>query len=290
VGDLAALATSAVIARARAGSTVFLCGHGADEVLGGYRLSQDRFRIAALRRAGRLPLSFVRRGVDRHVFGDASFAARRARFLGSSMRAAPAGASYLMQRPESACQMGALYDRAEWGAENYLAGVDRLYEECDDAATDLARMQEVMIRTFLCADILPFADSSAMESSAELRMPYLDHDLVELVLALPDHERVGRVPGRTNTKLPLRRWARDRLPRQVTRQRKKPFAAGNLDAIVGDASFVRDRILGSAGVRRALPGVETWLEGRLDQVPLRVDGMVWTLLTLAAWSLGVGAE
>src|SRR6185369_10431805 len=49
-GDGAALATWMLIRAARPETTVFLCGHGGDEVLGGYRLSQDRFRLAVLRR------------------------------------------------------------------------------------------------------------------------------------------------------------------------------------------------------------------------------------------------
>ena len=97
-------------------------------------------------------------------------------------------------------------------AEGYLDTVDRLYGACDRDAADLDRMQEIMLETFLSANILSFADSIAMDASAELRMPFLDRDLVEFALSLPPVERVSRWPGRANTKLILRRWAEERVP------------------------------------------------------------------------------
>ena len=38
---------------------MFLCGHGGDEVLGGYRLSQDRFRLDLLHQLAWLPESWI---------------------------------------------------------------------------------------------------------------------------------------------------------------------------------------------------------------------------------------
>ena len=55
VGDGAALATWLLVSGAREQATVFLCGHGGDEVLGGYWLSKDRFRLDLLRAVAWLP-------------------------------------------------------------------------------------------------------------------------------------------------------------------------------------------------------------------------------------------
>jgi asparagine synthase (glutamine-hydrolysing) len=290
VGDVAALATGALIERSRAQATVFLCGHGGDEILGGYRLSQDRFRLEVLRRWGGVPAAWVQRGLDRHLFGDEPLPERVRAFLESPSRMAPARARYLMQRPVARAELTRLFGSPLPAPERYLGTLDRLYAECERDATDLGRMQEVMIRTFLSEDILPFADACAMAASAELRMPYLDRDLVDLVLTMPDQERVGVLPGSANTKLALRRWSHGRVAKGVRRRRKQGFATGKVEEILPRIGFVRDRVLGSAAIRRALPGAEAWFKEREPDWPKRADGVVWSLLTLAVWAEAVGAN
>jgi hypothetical protein len=79
------------------------------------------------------------------------------------------------------------------------------------------------------------------------------------------------------------------LSRAVSK-RNTGHPASNLDEIVREPEFVRERIFGSGTVRRVMPGVGTWLAARLVQVPPRLDGMVWSLITFAIWSSGVAAE
>jgi asparagine synthase (glutamine-hydrolysing) len=292
VGDLAALATTVLIERARAQTTVFLCGHGGDEILGGYRFSQDRFRLAALHAFGRWPLPPVRRGLARHLFGEEPLPARIARFLDGPANRAPGAARFLIQRPVSGDELARLFGGPASlpDAAPGPAAAARLYADCAPDASDLASMQEVLIRSFLDEDILPFADASAMASGAELRLPYLDRDLVELVFRMPDAERVGAWPGRTNTKLPLRRWAQTRVPAAVRGRRKQPFAAGHVGEFLPEAAMAQARILGSRAVRRALPGVEAWMADRVADWPRQAGGILWSLLTLAVWAEAVGAE
>ncbi len=289
VGDLAALATSVLIERARARTTVFLCGHGGDEILGGYRLSQDRFRLAALHAFGRWPLPIVRRGLARHLFGDEPLPVRVARFLDGPANRAPGAARFLIQRPVPGGELARLFAGPPPDTAPGPSAAARLYADCAPDASDLASMQEVLIRSFLDEDILPFADASAMASGAELRLPFLDRDLVELVFRMPDAERVGAWPGRTNTKLPLRRWARTRVPAAVRQRRKQPFAAGHVGEFLPDAEMARARIAGSPALRRALPGVADWMGDRARDWPNRADGIVWSLLALAVWADSVGA-
>src|SRR5260221_10000512 len=69
-----------------------------------------------------------------------------------------------------------------------------------------------MLRTFLTENVLSHTDSVAMDSSAELRLPYLDRDLVEFVLKLPASMRVNGLFRRPRTKRILNLWRGGRPP------------------------------------------------------------------------------
>lgn len=289
VGDGAAMATWWLIHSGRARATVFLCGHGGDEVVGGYRLSQDRFRLACLRWLTRVLGSSLDPAVARFTNGLETVGDRRRALARAAAADVPAVARYLIHRPLPAENVRSLF-HPNLVEEPYLATVDRLYAECA-AADDLDRMQHVMLRTFLSENILTFADSVAMDSSAELRMPFLDRDLVEFVLTLSSEHRVGRRPGRTNTKRILRRWGRKHLPPEILTRRKRPFASGSLrDLLVLPSDPVRGMMLEQPAVRRALPGLEAWSAQGPEIFPGPWEGTLWAVLALAIWCDALGVK
>lgn len=291
VGDGAALATWLLIRNAREHATVFLCGHGGDEILGGYRLSQDRFRLSVVRNLARLPRPWIARIIDRHVYGAEPIAVRRRAILDTPPARTPAAARYIIHRPLPLVDLEELFGGMPVAGDRYLSSVDRLYDGCLESAADLDRMQEVMMHTFLSENILIFADSVAMDSSAELRMPFLDRDLVEFVLSLPPSMRVGRWPGRTNTKLMLRWWSQGRLSPDIISRRKRAFPFGNLPELLEtNGDTLRGRILDSTAVRHALPGVETWLQHAPDYYRGPWEGTLWALLSLGIWCQAHGVR
>ena len=150
-------------------------------MLGGYRLSQDRFRLAVLRRLAWLPLAWVGAPLDRFMYGSESVAERRRRLREAPASMAPAVARYIIHRPLPYEDIVQLFGGAR---DSYLDVVGCLYRSCDADACDIDRIQQVMLQTFLSQNILSFADAAAMDSSAELRLPFLDRDLVEFVLGL----------------------------------------------------------------------------------------------------------
>jgi asparagine synthase (glutamine-hydrolysing) len=206
VGDGASVATWTLIRRAREQATVFLCGHGSDELLGGYRLSRDRYRLASLDRLAFLPARWLQSRLDAVANGAEAPEVLLRRLRARPHRRSPEALRYMINRALAPAQIRALYDRGDLPPPTQPDR--RPLRVAGDDARDIDRMQEVMLRTFLSANILTYADSTAMDSSAELRMPYLDRDLADFVFSLPPSMRVGRFPGRTNTKRVLRYWAR----------------------------------------------------------------------------------
>jgi asparagine synthase (glutamine-hydrolysing) len=74
-------------------------------------------------------------------------------------------------------------------------------------------------RTYLPDDILHLSDRIAMAHSLEVRVPFVDHVLVERVFPLPDRSKVGH--GRA--KQLLRRALASRLPRAHMTAKKRGF-------------------------------------------------------------------
>ncbi len=288
VGDGAALATWILIRRARSRATVFLSGSGGDEVLGGYRLDQDRLRLAAIRLFSWLPAGLLERVISRHTSGWEAPATRLLALRLVSPRRLPAVARYLVNRPLPQGDVSRLFFPGA-APGRYLKAVDRLYQECQDGASDLDRIQEVMLRSFLTENILSHADSVAMASSAELRLPYLDRDLVDFLLRLPPALRVARWPGRARTKVILHEWGDARLRKNGVHRRKRTFNYGSIRELLATGGRqIRDRVVGSRPLRRALPGLEAWVDQSPDTFHGPREGTLWALLTLAIWCEAAG--
>lgn len=290
MGDGASLATWLLIRNAREHATVFVCGHGSDEVLGGYRLSQDRFRLQGMKWISWLPPITLRALFENKTFGPESADDRQRRFRRTPFRKLPEVARYLIHRPLPHQDVSQILEQSGV-PDHYLDAVDRLYGDCGDHASSLDRIQEVMIRTFLAEDILSFADSVAMDSSAELRLPFLDRDLVEFVWSLPDSARVHFWPGRANTKQILRFWGENHIPREIVERRKRNFNYGTVrELLAEDEARVQDRMLGCEPLRRALPGLEKWLQNPREYFRGPWEGTVWALLSLGIWAEASGVR
>jgi len=289
VGDGAALAVWLLVRGARSQATVFLCGHGGDEVLGGYRLGYDGFRLALLRALSGLPARWLRRRTERYVHGPEPFALRWQRVRRAPRGRTPDAVRYLIHKPLPLDDLRALLGRTE-GPSQYLETVDRLYA-ASGGEHALDRIQEVMLQTFLSANLVSWADSVAMDASAEMRLPFLDRDLVEFVLGLPPGQRAAFRPRRDCTKLILRRWGRGRLDEAILRRGKRGFPFGNLPQLLAsDGATLRGRLLDSGPLRRDLPGLEAWLGHPAEYFREPWEGTLWALVALGIWcdELGIG--
>ncbi len=208
LGDEAALPLFLICEAARRHVTVALTGDGGDEAFAGY----ERYRAYALgRRLGAVPgLAAAARGLRLLSREPRSHPVRAARFLEAA--AAPTGERYARLTEVFPPRL-----RAElWNPDFVRPAEGPLVVPRGEGVVDL---QLLDLETYLPDDLLLKADLTSMASSLELRSPFLDHEVVELGLSLPDSLRWRGTTG----KIALRRAFAAELPPEIARRGKRGF-------------------------------------------------------------------
>jgi asparagine synthase (glutamine-hydrolysing) len=116
-----------------------------------------------------------------------------------------------------------------------------------DGTELLNQMLYVDTKTWLPDDLLVKADKITMANSLELRVPFLDHKVLELAATLPP---AFKVYGR-QTKRVLKRAFTGRVPDQILKRRKAGFPVPYEQWLMRDLrDFVQDTVLSSTALAR----------------------------------------
>jgi asparagine synthase (glutamine-hydrolysing) len=107
---------------------------------------------------------------------------------------------------------------------------------------DVATMQLVDINTWLAGDILVKADRMTMAHSLELRVPFLDREVMAVAARLSREDKTGA----GTTKLALRQALRDVLPPAVAQRPKLGFPVPIGQWLRGEAREFAERLLREA--------------------------------------------
>ena len=219
LADLSSLGFSALSELAARHVTVALSGQGADELLGGYAKHQAAAAAAAFRRVprplGALALASARRGPGR--------AARIARTLSApgSVERLVAMSSKLDDDLRAQLLRGPLAALDGGAAHRVVA--ERLGDVADDP---LPATLYIDGQLALVDDMLHYFDRASMAHSLEVRVPFLDHHMVEYCATIPAGHKVRRV---THTKHVLKEAARGMIPDRIIDKQKIGFFAGSVD-------------------------------------------------------------
>ena len=275
LGDATAIPTWYVSRLARESVTVALSGEGADELFGGY--PRQRYDVA-LDRIG--PLG--------------------RRLLAPALAAAGRPASGRLRR-RVALSAG-LARQLDWSRVFEAESIDELAAEplppedaLLEAHADLARAwEQVAARDpvnarletdralFLPGCLLPKVDRMSMAVSLEVRVPYLDEDLADYVLALPGRHKVRGREG----KVVLRRVAQRLLPAEILHRPKQGFDVPIGAWLRGPLREAMSDLLSEPAVRRRglfRPAVVTrWIREHLAGEPGRGEPL-WLLVALEGW-------
>jgi len=214
---------------------VALAGDGGDEVFGGYsRYAWDPVaaRLGAL---GPLARLLPERGGRKNVVRRASKLLKHA------------------SKPEASRYLS-WFALMDGDARAHV--FERLFVDAPGDLTKLGRLQWVDLESFVTDNLMLKADKLSMAHSLELRVPLLDHHVVEAGLALPDSEKVRGV----RTKVAIRRIVERRLGRSIARRPKQGFdppverwLQTDLRELAGDALASLDGLVDRRLAERATP-------------------------------------
>lgn len=221
--DSSAIPSYYVSQTARRRVTVALSGLGGDELFGGY---ERHLGFALSRHYQRLP-ALIREGLVRRLV-EALPERRDGHYTVNHLKRFVRAAS-LPTAPRYLTMVSTMSRRGYQGLFNNPAEWRHAFEESaahlrsvvDDAPAEdpLDKIFYYDLKTYLPEDILACTDRMSMRHSLEVRVPFLDHELVELAARVPHALKIRR--GRK--KHILRRAVEDLLPPEVFRHRKQGF-------------------------------------------------------------------
>jgi len=284
---------------ARQEVTVVLSGDGGDELFGGY--DRYRFLMSYWKGPGRWPGSVRRRlssllgfmpaaalgtlyhgmysflGRDRPVENFAGKWEKLVRLLGQS---GAVGAYQVSIGVFSAQETSALLGTGK-GVDPPDTFPRHLLAEGGRSAT-FREMMDLDLETFLPEDVLSKVDRASMAAGLEVRVPLLDHRIVEMARRLPTAALLENGFG----KAPIRRFARRVLPGPLLNRAKMGFTLP-LDAWFRNElkDVLQDRLLAPNGPLRDILDREVVS----DLIRMHLSGKanhqekLYNLLTLDMW-------
>ena len=269
--------------------TVVLSGEGADEALGGYYIYRRMAKLEALRQrlgaggsgalsvAGEL-LSLVPHDKVR----------RAARLFGRPLEDSYRGVARAFD-DDVVVQLHNNVMRAHnKDAAEIVQSLLLPHWEATRGMTPLRRMLYLDSRVWLPDDLLVKADKMTMAHAIELRVPFLDHELMEHAWSLPDHLKIHNGVG----KALLRKAAVGRVPQAILDRPKMGFGTptaawlrGGLNELAHDAltdtrSLARERF--DLGFVRSLLARH---EAGAD-----LSAELWPLVVLELWHKNFSAR
>jgi asparagine synthase (glutamine-hydrolysing) len=265
----------------RSGVKVVMTGEGADELFLGY----NRYRVTAwnerLARTYQSVVPAPLRGTVRRLVRRLPRPLRRyseRSFLGLAPGVRELFCENFAVFPEH-LRRGLLGDAEPPDGRDPHAEALRCYEEADTGT--LGRMAHADLQTYL-VELLMKQDQMSMAASVESRVPFLDHEFVEYVAALPGHYKLRG----WRTKAVLREALRDVAPRAILSRKKMGFPTPTGEWLRGPfRPLVQEFVCGPRALDRGLfePAFARRLAAEHHNGSSDHGARLWLLLNLEIW-------
>lgn len=287
IGDAAAINTFLICDAARqAGTKVLLSGMGADELFGGYRKHYACLLAARYRRLPRaLRVGMVRPTVDRLPLTAAGRGLRQARWAKRFLSFAELDEEPAFRRSYTLYDDDGLVGLLDPALGPHVADV---FQEHADIYNDttlpdhVSRMCLADCRLFLPGLNLPYTDRASMAASTEVRVPFVDVDVVRAAFSFPGSAKIVGRRGKAVLKEAAEQW----LPREVVHRPKGVFSAplrawigrdlkGLVEDVVMSGELVRSGFFRRSAVQKLVDEERTGRQDRSKQI--------WQMITLELW-------
>ncbi len=271
LADLASIPLYYVSQLARQHVKVALSGEGADEILGGYNLDTLAKTLSKLKFLSYLPKVLYK-----------SFPYSSVKILQES--------GYVNFLKAQATHMTQVFSEAEKKSLCHypfkISTIEKIkgWYNLSQSREPLEQLQQVYCHSWLVEDLLMKADKMSMATSLELRVPFLDHALVEWAARLPTSWKVGSWQSGFTTKRILRRFAEKRLPKEIINRPKQGFPVPAYHWLQADLnSWAEDKLsspyLGSYFQKTEI----TKILDRVKSGSLSAAHQAWTLIIFGEW-------
>ncbi|HCF61772.1 MAG TPA: hypothetical protein DFS52_27715, partial [Myxococcales bacterium] len=252
ISDGACIPLMQLAKRARDEVVVVLSGEGADEVLAGYPIYA---RMLLMERARAVGGRSLERALA--VAGRGARHPKLRRYLDLARR----------PLPERYLGVGRAFDDALVARHFGPRALKGLFERLEplwrrtQGAHPLHRMLYNDTKVWLPDDLLLKADKTTMAWAVELRVPFLDHELLESAWSLPPELKLKGTVG----KHLLRMSMAGKIPEGILRRKKKGFPVPLTRWLRAELyEPCRERLLASGSVSRGILGAAA-IEGLLEE-------------------------
>ena len=286
IGDPAALNTILICEAARAaGAKVLLSGMGADELFGGYRKHVACVAAAQYRRVPRPVRRMVRPAVDRLPVAVGNRGIRSTRWAKRFLTFAELSEEPAFRRSYTLYEPHGLERLVGPDLRGHVASVideHRGVYEDSRLPDHVSRMCLADARLFLPGLNLAYTDRASMAASTEVRVPFVDVDVVRAAFTFPGDAKIRHGAGKLALKSAALQW----LPKEIVHRPKASFGApirswisrdlrGLVDDVLVSGDLIGDGLVNAAPVRALIDEERTGREDRAKQI--------WQLLSLELW-------
>ena len=259
--------------------TVMLSGEGVDEIFGGYPIywymnaieNYRRFPDILRRTLSNPIVKLLLRNKKEGKYSEWLNLPLNRRYLGNG--------SYFTEKTRNK-----LYSKDFNGFlnNNKLRRVIDSYYAKVKGQDALSKMLYLDAKTWLPEDLLVKADKMTMAASIELRVPFLDHKLVEFAFSLPSSAKVTM----RHSKYIFKKYAEKVIPKKIVYRKKRGFPVPIKQWLRGELfSVVYDLLLSSKAKNRGFFDAK-YIQKMLERHASGYEDLsknIWNLVILELW-------